>query len=98
MTKQIEYSRQFVECVSFVEALANGKKCRFQTTWFPSGCIMIDIWHDKDVFVIQLEIDNQKEYYGLSKLKDNESDFSTRADKYYNSVEEFKNVLNSWFN
>jgi len=63
---------------------------RHEFSSFPSGAIMLDVWHNDKFYAIQFE-----DYIGVSEVDDDNMGFDTKPDeKYYNEIE-YKNKLNS---
>ncbi|MDI1355807.1 MAG: hypothetical protein PSX36_12870 [bacterium] len=92
-----EYSTLFTDSLAFICKIVSSHNAKYESTWLPSGCIMVDVWYKNRLFVVQLELDKGKEYFGLSEVKENEPDFTTRADKYYDTLEEFKIAFTDLF-
>lgn len=59
------------------------RQVKYESHSFDSGCVMIDLWHKKDFFVIQLE----PEGIGLSLV--NQPDFSSIPDEWHYDLEKF---------
>lgn len=93
-----EYSKLFIDSISFIAAITESNKAKFDVYWFPSGCIMVDVRYMDRFLVIQLELHDGKEYFGLSELIEQEPDFTSIADKYYSTLEEFKKAFTDLFN
>jgi hypothetical protein len=68
------------------------KSIRHEYTKFPSGAIMLDVWHNNKFYVIQFDVDD---YIGFSEVNDDNIGFDTIPDeKFYDEIE-YKNKLNS---
>ncbi len=65
---------------------------RHEYTSFPSGSIMLDVWHNDKFYVIQFVLDN---YIGFSEVSDGNIGFDAIPEEvFYNDIE-YKIKLNS---
>jgi len=53
---------------------------------FPSGCKMIDIWHNKEFYCVQIE----EGFVGFSHIKTVADGFDTNPDFKFTDLETFK--------
>ncbi len=60
----------------------------YEVERFPSGCVMLDIWHDKKFYVIQFEM----ELVGLSEIND-DIGFDTIPDEKFEDDAEYMRRL-----
>jgi hypothetical protein len=60
---------------------------------FDSGCVMVDIWKDESLYVIQIE----RERIGLSLVDENTA-FDTVPDNVYKGWDDFKCDFEKIFN
>lgn len=75
----------------YTTELLNIKFIRNNHTHFPSGAIMLDIWHNNKFYVIQFDTEG---YIGFSEVNEDNVGFDTIPDeKFYNEVE-YKKKLN----
>lgn len=92
-----KYSEHFIDAVKFITLLCKSYNATYEIFWYSSGCIMVDVWYNNRIFIVQLEFENEKECFGLSELKESEPDFTSRADIYYKTTDQFKRAFSDLF-
>ncbi len=63
---------------------------KHEHTSFPSGAIMLDIWHNNKFYVIQFD-----DYIGFSEVNSDNLGFDTIPDEKFNNEVMYKNKLAS---
>lgn len=66
------------------------KSIRYSVYNLPSGIIIIDVWHNRDFYVLQFE----GHFIGFSKIDDENLGFDTNPDKKIYEESEYKQCLN----
>ena len=66
---------------------------RYKYTSFPSGAIMLDIWHKEKFYVVQFE-----EFIGISEINTDNVGFDTIPDEKFYSEVEYKKRINGILN
>lgn len=64
-------------------------------TKFPSGAIMLDMWHKNKFYVIQFDVDG---YIGFSEVNSDNLSFDSIPDEIFYKEIEYKNKLNNILN
>jgi len=82
------------EFLVFISGILKAKDLKHEISSFDSGYMMIDIWYRENLYVVQYE----KDKIGLSEItKESVVPFDPRADEYYFTLEEFKEVFTGIF-
>lgn len=74
---------------SRIVAILDRYPTKYKIHQLPSGVILIDIWHNENFFVIQLE----KNVFGLSEINAGNPGFDTIPDERFKNFQELENRL-----
>ncbi len=81
------------ELFKYTLKLLEQMSIRHEYRSFPSGAIMLDVWHNDRFYVFQFE-----DYIGFSEIDSENIGFDTNPDEKFHNANDYKEKLNSILN